>query len=78
MQEAIDLPAKQEGPLRRFFQDYNLLHVVLLIYTIPIVILFILILLGLVALAYSEPSFGLLLLVTVIIGLVLGLPEALR
>jgi hypothetical protein len=47
------------------------------LYAIPIVIGFVIICAAFVALAFSDPGFAELLLFTAILGLIIGLPEAL-
>jgi ABC-type transport system involved in cytochrome bd biosynthesis fused ATPase/permease subunit len=58
-------------------EDINLLHALFLLYAIPIVIGFVIICAAFVALALSDPGFAELLLFTAILGLIIGLPEAL-
>jgi ABC-type transport system involved in cytochrome bd biosynthesis fused ATPase/permease subunit len=58
-------------------EDVNILHGVFLLYAIPIVIGFVVICAAFIALAVSDPGFAELLLFTAILGLIIGLPEAL-
>jgi hypothetical protein len=59
-------------------ENANPLHLLLILYATPLIIGFALICVGLIALAFSDPGFAQFLLFTAILGLILGLPEALR
>jgi len=63
--------------LRRVVEETNLFHALFLLYAIPIIFGFIIICAGFVVLAISDAGFAQLLLLTTILGLILGLPEAL-
>jgi ABC-type transport system involved in cytochrome bd biosynthesis fused ATPase/permease subunit len=69
---------KQAISLREMIGDLNLLQILLVIYAIPVIALCALIGAGFIALALSDPGFAQLLLFTLIIGMIFGLPEALK
>jgi hypothetical protein len=58
-------------------EDRNLLHALFVLYAIPLILGFVILCVGFVALALSDPGFAELLLFTAILGLIIGLPEAL-
>lgn len=73
-----DMPDRTESWFQQLGREYNIFHLILLIYSIPVVLLFLAMALGVVALALSDPGFAQLVLLTVIMGLIIGLPQALR
>lgn len=63
--------------LQQTVVDVNPLHVLFVLYAVPIVFGFLVICASFIALAVSDPGFAQLLLFTAILGLIFGLPEAL-
>jgi hypothetical protein len=66
------------GWLRQITEDLNLFHVLLVLYAVPIVLGFIFVSIAFVALAITDTGFATLLLLTIILGMILALPAALR
>lgn len=70
--------SQQSRSLREILGDLSLFQVLIVLYAIPVVILCVLIGAGFVALALSDPGFAQLVLFTLILGMIFGLPEALK
>ena len=66
------------GWLLQITEDLNLFHILLVLYAVPIVLGFIFISIGFVVLAISDTGFATLLLLTIVLGMILALPTALR
>jgi hypothetical protein len=66
------------GWLLQITEDLNLFHILLVLYAVPIVLGFIFVSIAFVALAIADTGFAMLLLLTVILGMILALPTALR
>jgi hypothetical protein len=64
--------------LRETVGDLNPLHILLVCYAVPIVGLFVLVCVGFVVLMFADRGFAQLVLFTLILGMILGLPEVLQ
>jgi hypothetical protein len=69
---------EREGWLRQVMGDLNPFHIVFVLYAIPIALGFLLLCLGFVVLALSDAGFAQFALVTLIVGMIIGLPQVLR
>lgn len=68
----------REAWLIAFVREINIFYVILVLYTIPLVLGFLAICVGFVALAITDPGFAQFLLFTLIVGMMLGLPAAFK
>jgi hypothetical protein len=72
-------PAPQrEERLRQVIGDLNPLHILLMLYALIVVIGLFVICAGVIALAATDAGFAQFVLVTFIVGMLIGLPHALK
>ena len=69
---------EREGWLRQVMGDLNPFHILFILYAAPIAAGFVLLCVGFVALAFSDAGFAQFMLLTLIVGMLIGLPQAFR